>query len=792
MVKVMTMTSSADEKCCDHLSTLQRLLAKQAARGQGTNERGATTSATCCSHALSLPNAEILKKVQNLLSTTYWSDAGGRPLLPQAYHLDCGPRQNGVDTDNVRTWIKVVEGIREAGMVETEVEEILVIRAPSASSSGIKVLSLEEEQSDHEMPSNRRLLRLTNAGAAAVLEQSSGVKSALERCLLNTRSEVLSEASRYIRLVKLQWPTSTRAKRKNGDESSQAGAVKISEETDAGGADQELHLRRFLEALDKPNGTGDECCERVIKPFTFCELFAGLGGFRIGLEALGGKCVFASEINPVCQAVYAGRWNERKPGDEEEAKSVASRGNDNTIKSTMGSAASNTKPPNNNNYVPGPAAAKADSIPVLGPALLHGDITKVPCSAIPSHDLLVGGFPCQPFSRLGNQDAFDEKRGRGVLYLEILRILQEKKPKMFLLENVPGIADGKEDTEVEFCENISTDVAAVEQELPAKRAKKDAMAFGDQDKTTSSSNKVQSSCSQQKSSPLDIILSDLKLGGLYNVQAKIYSSAPLTVQQRKRVYFVGVLREEGKKKRKIRFPEEILPDLGLIAEDAIEFEEPSPAVRTAGDAETTGGGGKGFGKQSGKTPTNHDPGRSLRLSPSQFEKLWHKLPSLQRQGKNLFLYPTTKKLGPVVSHYGHSPGHGNCQLVARPCDSVEGGVPRLLSAAECLRVMGINPKDFLPKMETDWVPGAVKFPSSKPLIKKSCYHIIGNAVCPPIIAWLAEKVVLPAGGFVEKRAKASTSEACTEVDGTKKGSALPVYLRLALEAVKDVTNVTRE
>eukprot|EP00392_Amoebophrya_sp_AT5.2_P000685 g686.t1 len=199
------------------------------------------------------------------------------------------------------------------------------------------------------------------------------------------------------------------------------------------------------------------------------------------------------------------------------------------------------------------------------------------------------------------------------------------------------------------------------------------------------------------------------------------------------------------------------------------------------DAGRQGGSGKGSGKKGGprKAAVETDCGRSLRLSPAQFQKLWPKLPSLQRQGKNLFIYPTTTKLGPVVSHYGHSPGHGNCQLVARPADSVEGGVPRLLSAEECLRVMGMNPDDFLPKMQTDWIPSAVKFPNSKPLIKKSCYHIIGNAVCPPVIAWLAEKVVLPAGGFVEKVASSGSED---EAEWPE----LPAFLKLALEAVRDV------
>ncbi|CAD7962577.1 unnamed protein product [Amoebophrya sp. A25] len=545
----------------------------------------------------------------------------------------------------------------------------------------------------------------------------------------------------------------------------------------------------------------------TMKPFTFCELFAGLGGFRIGLEALGGTCVFASEINPVCQAVYAGRWKEVS---SYRARDTSTDSREMNMKTS------------HINYVPGPAAKSellSGDISAMGPGQLHGDITKIPCSAIPDHDLLVGGFPCQPFSRLGNQDAFDEKRGRGVLYLEILRILEQKQPRMFLLENVPGIADQHqgENAVLDYKHQGENAVAHEDKDWtttgsgpPYKRQKlsssKEAVSVKQISSSSSSRNTSTSSptlLDEKKSSPLDIILSDLRLGGKYSVQAKIYSSAPLTAQQRKRVYFVGVLRQEGKKRRKIRFPEEILPDLGLTAADVIDFEEKKDKSRSK-LALTPMGKGKGKSSSSSSSSISRTPledkTRPLRLSPAQFAKLWPKLPYLQREGKNLFVNPqTTKKLGPIVSHYGHSPGHGNCQLVARPADSLEGGVPRLLSNEECLRVMGINPAKFLPDMESVWVPSAVKFPYSKPLIKKSCYHIIGNAVCPPVIAWLVEKVVLPAGGFVEKKIVASASAEKEEArllckqQGSADGDAemqeqeqlLPAYLRLALEAIRD-------
>lgn len=67
----------------------------------------------------------------------------------------------------------------------------------------------------------------------------------------------------------------------------------------------------------------------------------------------------------------------------------------------------------------------------------EGDITKIPAKDIPNHDILVGGFPCQAFSQAGKKKGFDDVRG--TLFFEIARILQEKRPKAFLLENVKNL-----------------------------------------------------------------------------------------------------------------------------------------------------------------------------------------------------------------------------------------------------------------------------------------------------------------------------------------------------------------
>jgi len=124
------------------------------------------------------------------------------------------------------------------------------------------------------------------------------------------------------------------------------------------------------------------------KTIKFIDLFAGLGGTRIGFqqacEELGvkSKCVFTSEIKEYAVEVYK------------------------------------------HNFKDEPIA---------------GDITKIDANAIPDFDFLLGGFPCQAFSAAGKRHGFNDTRG--TLFFDVARILKEKKPKGFLLENVEGLVN---------------------------------------------------------------------------------------------------------------------------------------------------------------------------------------------------------------------------------------------------------------------------------------------------------------------------------------------------------------
>jgi DNA (cytosine-5)-methyltransferase 1 len=119
--------------------------------------------------------------------------------------------------------------------------------------------------------------------------------------------------------------------------------------------------------------------------FKFADLFAGIGGTRIGFELAGCKCVFASEWDRFAQQTYVANFNE----------------------------------------------------------MPEGDITKVESRSIPDHDILIAGFPCQPFSisgvvkknSLNRPHGFDDPT-QGTMYFEIYRILKDKRPSAFMLENV--------------------------------------------------------------------------------------------------------------------------------------------------------------------------------------------------------------------------------------------------------------------------------------------------------------------------------------------------------------------
>lgn len=122
--------------------------------------------------------------------------------------------------------------------------------------------------------------------------------------------------------------------------------------------------------------------------FTFIDLFAGIGGMRLAFEENGGKCLYSNEWNKYSQQTYFANFGEQP----------------------------------------------------------DGDITKIDARTIPDHDILVAGFPCQPFSiagvskknSLGKATGFEDKT-QGTLFFDVCRIIKAKRPKAFMLENVKNL-----------------------------------------------------------------------------------------------------------------------------------------------------------------------------------------------------------------------------------------------------------------------------------------------------------------------------------------------------------------
>lgn len=333
--------------------------------------------------------------------------------------------------------------------------------------------------------------------------------------------------------------------------------------------------------------------------FTYAELFGGIGGFGVALDRLGGRCVFYSEIDERCRESYALNFDTQSD-------------------------------------------------------CMHGDIYKVPDDAFPKDlDLLVAGFPCQPFSTLGEQPGFDCDKGRGLLYLQIVRALRLSKPKAFLFENVQGLA-GMEDT-------------------------------------------------------LNAIVKAFCEAG-YRVAFEVCSARGLTATSRKRLFFVGIrkdlAKEDAAKSQSepsspfeasfYHFP--FVPDLKLCSHDILDYDS---------------------------LPTSEL--EVLRLSQST----WDQLSQHKRWKPADLAWPNTQ-CDTLTSHYGNAVGRGESQLVPSHAPHP----PRRFSVRECARIMGFpNTYNFCD----------IRSGQGEMAHRKEGYRMVGNAVCPPLMAALAGSVLEVAG-----------------------------------------------
>lgn len=160
----------------------------------------------------------------------------------------------------------------------------------------------------------------------------------------------------------------------------------------------------------KPTPAKMRTIDNIVEPpfknsdnrFTFIDLFAGIGGFRIPFQDAGGECVFSSEWDKFSQKVYAENFGDYP----------------------------------------------------------QGDITKIDVNDIPAHDILLGGFPCQAFSHAGKKQGFHDTRG--TLFFDVQRILAHHRPKAFVLENVKGLVSHRGGKTLETIINVLTETGDVD------------------------------------------------------------------------------------------------------------------------------------------------------------------------------------------------------------------------------------------------------------------------------------------------------------------------------------------
>lgn len=196
--------------------------------------------------------------------------------------------------------------------------------------------------------------------------------------------------------------------RKSHSQAKLAATLEVSVKTvarwESGETECPAYLRSALLDIKKqrPSATVPPSFDRP--SFRFIDLFAGIGGIRLAFESIGGHCVFTSEWNKFAQQTYARNFGHILPGFVEDLHEE------------------------DNGH------------------LFAGDITKIEATDVPDHDVLLAGFPCQPFSiagvskknSLGREHGFADAT-QGTLFFDVARIIEQKQPQAFMLENVKNL-----------------------------------------------------------------------------------------------------------------------------------------------------------------------------------------------------------------------------------------------------------------------------------------------------------------------------------------------------------------
>mmetsp|Transcript_24182 Transcript_24182/g.37295 ORF Transcript_24182/g.37295 Transcript_24182/m.37295 type:complete len:574 (-) Transcript_24182:1910-3631(-) len=395
--------------------------------------------------------------------------------------------------------------------------------------------------------------------------------------------------------------------------------------------------------------------------FTYVELFAGIGGFRVALDRLGGQCVFASEINKFACRNYELNFHGDRPA---------------------------------------------------------GDITNIPSTSIPSQfDLLVGGFPCQPFSSSSStRQGLQDEQGRGVLFLEIARVLKDKQPSMFLLENVRGLLthdDGK---------------------------------------------------------TLDIIVQTLTHCG-YHVVHSLVNAVHILPQERNRLYLVGTLISSTESPpQKYKFPP--FPNLHRGVQDILQRRRPPPPKDNAAVTTTDK-----FNSLEQLCLSDHQlkkvksqpytqkfpearflqntnlPSKTLQSSyasymvGSQFVKYLPETTSLSSNYSRTKDDDNKDETGITTKSENHE-NHNNSSSSKKKkiCDPSTTTTPPTHTTSSTITSSTTTPTRWR-KFSSREAARLQGFPETFLLCQERPYHLLGNAVAPPVIALLAAPLLVCSKGI---------------------------------------------
>lgn len=362
---------------------------------------------------------------------------------------------------------------------------------------------------------------------------------------------------------------------------------------------------------------------RDIKPnakFRFGELFAGIGGFRIGLESIGGTCVYASEVDEAAKATYSLNFGSNE---------------------------------------------------------LFGDIGDVYPEDLPEIDILTAGFPCQPFSVRGEQKGLSDPKGR--LFYELVRVLSVQKPKAFLFENVASLVTHGGGRRNKRSESIDTLVVGP--------------CFA-------------------------MMLQAFEQCG-YQVAWRIVNSRHWLPQMRERVFIVGFRADLRAPPMDWDFSAYSRVTLGTRVRDVLE--DPSCAEVQAASLSACQWAkvdSEDFKRKANRWGVCHKDGEKAgdgsTASSSPVDNARHThWTEIRLDGKA----PT------ITSNYRNA-GSFSSKYIFEERDGTRRATPRFLTKRECARVMGF-PESFL-------IP---------PADNHRFYHQIGNAVCPPVISAIGEKML---------------------------------------------------